>query len=417
MLFRHLPEYMYATQQHRSFLKALDITETQPGPVLHDIGILLEMMQEAPLKLSATYRLSRTQLEDINARLHRPIQVALKRPQQKSYPPILGLYLLLRASGLTLVDETGKHPNMFINEDIYEQWQNLNRVERFGHLLESWLTRGDINIVGAGESSPFHSFLRNFEHIIRFYGDIPEKGLQVAGDKNVAKWFHISPEWHNLGLMLEFGWIRVEDSQPEPGSGWNIERIYRTDTGDAMIAVLLSNFFSDVDAMLELDYADDIPVGILQPALESYFPEWKQTVNIEPGEFQDGTFIFKVSLGKVWRRIEISAQHTLETLASTILSAFAFDHDHLYEFSYRDQFGAVETVSHPYMDMPPFTPEVAIGDVPLSKGQSMTFLFDFGDRWEFGVKLEQIDPTRTKKRVGVIEEHGDPPEQYPNLEW
>jgi hypothetical protein len=66
------------------------------------------MMREAPLKLSATYRLSQTQLEDINTQLNRPIQVALKRPQQKSYPSISGLYLLLRASGLPLVDETRK---------------------------------------------------------------------------------------------------------------------------------------------------------------------------------------------------------------------------------------------------------------------------------------------------------------------
>ncbi len=36
----------------------------------------------------------------MNERLSEPIQLDLKRPQQKSYPPINGLYLLLRASGL-----------------------------------------------------------------------------------------------------------------------------------------------------------------------------------------------------------------------------------------------------------------------------------------------------------------------------
>lgn len=417
-MFEHLPEHMQVTQQHRSFLKTLEITETQPGPVLHDIGVLLEMMQTAPLDLTATYRLSRTQLDDINERLHQPIQVALKRPQQKSYPPILGLYLLLRASGLTQVDETGKRPKMFIVKNVYEQWQDLNLVERFGHLLETWLLRGHLEMVGAGDSSILPRILpRNLEHIIRFYADIPEDGLRVAGDRNVEEWLYMDPEWHNLGLMLEFGWIRVEDSEPEPGAGWKIERIYRTDVGDAMIAMLISDFFSDLDSLFKLSDSNGTTFGVFQSTFKLYFPEWNQTLTLEQEAFQEGTFTFKVSLGKVWRRIEIGAQNTLEELAWAILSAFKFDRDHLYEFTYRDRFGATERVSHPYMDTPPFTSEVLVGDVPLSKGQSMTFLFDFGDNWKFHVKLEQIDLMHTEKDVRVIEEHGDPPEQYPNLGW
>jgi hypothetical protein len=415
-MFGFLPEHMQPTQQHKSFLKALQVTETQPGPLLHDINVLLEMLQVAPLDLTATYRLSRTQLEAINERLHHPIQVALKRPQQKSYPAILGLYLLLRASGLTQVDETGIKPRMLINEAIYEQWQNLKLVERFGHLLETWLLRAHSDVVGAGRSSGVFSFPRNVEKMVRFYKDIPAEGLQVAGNRNVEELLYIAPEWHNLGLMLEFGMVRVEDSEPEAGKGWNIQRIYRTDVGDAILPVLVSDFFSDLDYLFELE-DKGATIGALQPTLQPYFPEWQQTLTIKQDEFQEGTFTFKVSLGKVWRRIEIGAQHSLDALASTILNAFAFDNDHLYLFTYRNQFGAAEEVFHPYMDEPPFTSEVRVGEVPLSEGQSMTFLFDFGDNWEFKVQLEQIDPTRIEKVLRVIEEHGEPPEQYPNIDW
>lgn len=303
MMFGHLPEHMQVTRQYKSFMKALQITQTQPGPVLHDIGVLLEMMQTTPLDLTTTYRLSRTQLEAINKQLHRPIRVALKRPQQKSYPPILGLYLLLHASGLTQVDETGSRPQMFIEENMYAQWQKLNPVEQFGYLLEAWLLRGHIDSVGAGYSPRFQSIPRNFEDVVRFYLRIPEEGLQVTGDRDVENWLHIIPKWHNLGLMLEFGMIRVEDSEPEPGNGWKIERIYRTDVGDAMLAILYSDFFSNREHLFELEYTGGAPVGILQPVLKAYFPECNQTLTIQQGQFRQGTFTFKVSLGKVWRRL------------------------------------------------------------------------------------------------------------------
>jgi hypothetical protein len=54
-----------------------------------------------------------------------------------------------------------------------------------------------------------------------------------------------------------------------------------------------------------------------------------------------------------------------------------------------------------------------IGDVPLRTGQTMTFLFDFGDNWEFDVTLEQVDPDRVSEKSIVLESHGASPEQYP----
>jgi hypothetical protein len=55
-----------------------------------------------------------------------------------------------------------------------------------------------------------------------------------------------------------------------------------------------------------------------------------------------------------------------------------------------------------------------VGDVPLRVGQKMTYLYDFGDCWEFEVTLEQVDQDTTVKKLRVLEMHGNPPEQYPN---
>jgi hypothetical protein len=54
-----------------------------------------------------------------------------------------------------------------------------------------------------------------------------------------------------------------------------------------------------------------------------------------------------------------------------------------------------------------------VGDVPLRIGQTMTYLFDFGDCWEFDVSLEQVDPERVIEDSVILEAYGEPPEQYP----
>jgi hypothetical protein len=91
-----------------------------------------------------------------------------------------------------------------------------------------------------------------------------------------------------------------------------------------------------------------------------------------------------------------------------------FDSDHLYEFIYRDRFGAKVEAHHPFMDEGPWTTEVRIGDVPLKVGESMRLVYDFGDNWQFDVKLERIDPpNRRMKTPKILEKHGKAPEQYP----
>jgi len=60
-----------------------------------------------------------------------------------------------------------------------------------------------------------------------------------------------------------------------------------------------------------------------------------------------------------------------------------FDADHLYEFIYVDRLGATQAVGHPSCEEGPFTDQVRVGELPLQPGQSMRFVFDFGDNWQF----------------------------------
>jgi len=72
------------------------------------------------------------------------------------------------------------------------------------------------------------------------------------------------------------------------------------------------------------------------------------------------------------------------------------------------------SASGPYCDDGVPANEVPIGELPLSPGQSMNLVYDFGDNWQFDVKLERIDPPNKRmKKPRVLEKHGKAPEQYP----
>jgi hypothetical protein len=413
-MFSLPPEELKLSPEHKQVLRNLSIDETHPGTILHDFDAMLNFLRESPLPLTAGHQLPLRALSEINSRLAHPLQLGLKRPQQKSYAHIHGLYLLVRASGLTHVDETGKKPVLVIDEEIYQSWVGLNLTERYGCLLEVWLIRGHPEIIGE-RGSRLWLIPENFRQSMSFYTRIPGDGVAVAGDRNMEDWLKYSPGWHNLGLLELFGLIRIQHGSPEPGQGWRIDRIHRSPVGDALLAVLYSGFFEDIDNILELEEEEKISFGVLQPALQPYFPEWKNNLSIPEWAFRDGTYVFRVSLGPVWSRIAIGAKRSLDDLASIILQSVQFDSDHLYQFSYPTRFGFVQNVNHPYLDEEPFTDEVLIGDVPLRVGQTMTYLFDFGDNWEFDVTLERVDPEETNKKTHILETHGKPPEQY--LYW
>jgi hypothetical protein len=158
-----------------------------------------------------------------------------------------------------------------------------------------------------------------------------------------------------------------------------------------------------------------------QSRLQPYFPDWRETLPLPETIMRDGLHVFKVSLGRVWRRIAIPGEMTLEILSEAILDAFDFDNDHLHLFRYRNRFGIFEEVKHPYTEESPSTAEVKVGELPLRPGSMLEYLFDFGDNWLFKVWLEKLEPVNPKLRKPMmIEERGQVRPQYPNLddeEW
>jgi hypothetical protein len=399
------------SRQHERLLRKTVVNESGPGTILHDFKAFLAFVEEGELPLTGTHQLPQRALADLNTRLARPLQIGLTRPLQKSYPHVHGLYLLLRASGLTLVEGTDRKPLLGVDGAVRQVWDGLNPAERYCTLLETWLVRGHPQIIGERGRGWFR-VPETFRKVQWFFHRVPDEGLPVAGNKEAEDSLRYWPGLHNLALLELFGLVEVGHGPPEQGKGWYIETVERTPWGDALLAALRAGFFDNVDNLLALESEEKAPFGVLQQALQPYFPAWQKNLPVPEWTFREGVHVFKVSLGRIWRRIAIPDRLTLDDLASAILNAVRFDHDHLYRFSYRNRFGVEDQIHHPYSDEGPSADEVEIGDVPLRVGQTMTFLFDFGDMWEFDVALEHVDPEIKIQKPVVLEKHGDPPKQY-----
>jgi len=137
-----------------------------------------------------------------------------------------------------------------------------------------------------------------------------------------------------------------------------------------------------------------------------------------------GTQVFRVSLNpKLYRDIEIQSSKKLYDLASAIVAAFGFDFDHAFGFYSLLKGNILQSpVKYElFADMADMDIESEAGSVKRTRiseafhkiGYKMTFLFDYGDNWEFrveligkGVKERGVKYPRVRKEVGRA------PEQY-----
>jgi hypothetical protein len=392
------------------------ITETEPGPIVGDFETFLDFI--TPHNVFAAGKnnlLPMNALAELNARMTRPIEIRLKRPMQKSYPNLQGLFLLARASGIMRVQRVKTGALLVLDSRAMASWTSLNPTEKYFALLEAWWLRASMEMVGerSGRGAGFqHDLLMRINNL-------PSEGLKV--DKKESEYL---PYWglHHISLMDMFGLAHVKHGEPQEGKGWIISEIKRTEFGQALTQLIWLGF--PFRRVLDIAFGEDddgetkaggaIVFDSYRELMSPYFPEWQNSLTLpQEVEYRDGLFTFKISLGKLWRRIVIPANLTLEDLNNAIQRAIKFDNDHLHCFIYKDPFGRSIRVNHPYMDDPPFSDQTRIGDTPLRPGETMKYIFDFGDNWQFDILLEAIDPPNPKvKEARVIESHGKAPNQY-----
>jgi len=408
------------TGAHKQLLRARTIDRDGPGAVLHDFQTLLDFVGPQGVKAAGKYNLLPLDVLDaLDQRLSRPLRLGLKRPQLRSHPYLQGLHLLLRASGLTRVEGTGEKARLVVDPAARAAWDRLNPTEQYFTLLEAWLRVGRPEMVGE-RGGGFGRMPGMFAECLMAWRSIPHEGLQFDLRRPLDVYLptRLGRDFYQVALMDLFGLVEV-DHPNSPVQPWCPASLRHTPFGDAVFTLLSVQVFSL--GRLRRGEEDEGAVagpafGRWQSLFQPYFPEWRQVWSVPKPEAREGTFVFRVSLGKVWRRIAIPAAQSLDSLVSGVLKSVNFDYDHLYEISYRDRFGATVRVMHPACDEGPWGDEVKVGEVPLEVGQSMNLLYDFGDSWRFTIKLERIEPAGKRGKPRILESHGKAPEQYPDWE-
>jgi len=400
-------------------LRSQIFDDHRPGTVLADFEMLLDCIGTGGLPVGGKYGLLPLKtLADLNARLAEPLRVAMKRPLQKSYPVLHGLYLLLRATGLGRVRGAGKDQRLVLDPETLASWQGLNPTERYFALLEAWLLHARDSMVGERDNAFLGTHLFD---AMQLFGAIDEN--QGSAGELLQDHYHNRYQGAgcNLPLMALFGLVDLEQGAPGPKGEWRVQTVRRRPFGQALLAAAFTASAGVDRGPSEEEEPEDevvgrpVPVfGILQAGLADYFPAWRNDLILSVEEFREGVHVFRASLGRVWRQIAVAGATTLDDLAYAILGAFKFDSDHLYCFLLRDPFGVQVSVNAPYMEEGPWTPEILVGEVPLEVGQAMLFVFDFGDNWRFTVTLEEVRaPDQGLTNPAVLGGKGEAPEQYP----
>ncbi|MDO9142300.1 MAG: hypothetical protein Q7U38_18435, partial [Methylobacter sp.] len=386
-------QFLFTPEQIK-LLKEQPLSETQPGTLLKDFNSLLAFIGDQGIAVSEKSQLFATNtLPALNQILTHPLDVKLTRPQQKSFPHLNALYLLLRSSGLAYIAAYNKKPKLMLNEEVFTNWKKLTPTECYFSLLKAFITQATEGIIGErgdDRGDCFRQCVMFFQYKLSKVTDI---------DRNNRYSLRFSPGLHNLALMELFGFITTECDANEK-ENWPLSSIKATDWGRTLL-----NYY-DID--------EDEP-DAWEAEIKKYIPAWKKRLlQLEYKPTEEGAYIFKVSLGKASCKLGVPAKLDFDSLALNILRVFNFDNDHLYEFIYKNQYGVEERIVHPYMnDAEFFTDECTVGYLPLYEGMNFVFHFDFGDDWEFNIQVEAMPSAELNfTELTLIEKRGTPPKQY-----
>lgn len=372
------------------------------GTIITDMDNFLKFIKEKNLTISGKAKLLPTYcLPELNTLMSHQLKLKLKREQQISYPHIGSLYTLSRRLGLVQIVKVKSEHYLVLNEKSLDSYNKLNSTEKYFTLMQIWLLCDDDKF----RKNMFSTHIS----LLIFINEKLQDILVLNNAREQDEKLYII-KLYNLSLLEMFGMVTIEDSDDDlRKKSWAISKIAITNLGKK-ISKILSSF-----KRLNIEYKED--VSLFYSKIKSVFPEWKTYFEREIKETNNNLYFFKISLTKnIWRKISIQGSNNLDGLAHMILSVYNFDYTHLYQFKYINSYGVEKHANHSECLDGPYADDIKIGDIDILVGDSMEFLYDFGDCWKFDIQLEKIDNDLKIDNVTLIESVGESPKQYDDEE-
>ena len=368
----------------------------------------------------------------INSRLYYKREVDKPHYQQEHYPA-LNLLFTLAIEGQLFKKVKNEKGNISLHgTNKLESFRQLNDCEQYCFLLETYWCCYDFasqfdSMIWSADLYPLQELFNAF--------------LQVGpGNSITSKYDHTNSSLcclfsldHPVILQLATFDLCSYELNEEASSPYDdrLKSIAPTLFGIEICSLLLRQGFRyQPQELFPLPYRAlaaklDMykPKKGLHKVLAKAFPAGAVTQTIEDESLikQPGTYYFKIALKKkLWRIIKLAHPHSLYDLHLAIEDAFEFDEEHLYAFyldigELKRRRGRYGIYCSEFEDEVFNVEDAVIGTCGFYPGQSMTYLFDFGDQIIFDITLLKIDTTEPLPHSPVmVDQKGELPEPAPD---
>ncbi|MEW9676964.1 plasmid pRiA4b ORF-3 family protein [Lentibacillus sp. L22] len=414
---------------------------TFPSDLVNDFEQYINYILKHPMELTKTKAyIPSKQLPDLNSLLSIKAKNKTNRPQQEQYPYIHFLYHLALASRILEKAPITANQLKLQGTNRWMQFQKLTFTEKYFVLLETfWVDANWAKMLGEHRNQIHHMFATVCKQLL------DDKQIDFGSKTMLA---NLTRCWNHFFLHIEwFGfWVCEKDQEQIDKYGkkndFYAKSISLTPFGENMLRILLESRDITVwNIPLRVEYGEVNPVpGSALPdmpsekrtvnkkkpeafhhAFDGLFPkrDLSQTLPRDSGTYTPGLYTFHVMWHvKVWRKITISSEHTMQDLHKAIIQAFNFDDEHLYSFFMDGEKWSPNCIASPNDDSGANAANIQIGSAGLHEGQHFMYLYDYGDEWIFTVTLENIAPLEGEPTAPVIiAEKGSAPEQYWDEEY
>lgn len=320
-----------------------------------------------------------------------------RTPQYKYL--LLNFFYYLALAGKVLKIDYSHSIKYLIQGKNYEAYKKLSEVEKYLFLLETFWLDCDLEKMQAPKND------NNIEdNLEKYLSRLVDNQDLIVNDQ--LKYF--------LGSFIKY--LTYLGLWQE-----DFLKLKLTEAGKSIIPVLLYKWSLEdynIPLLRKMGYESGIygaRMAYQEPFWVDFanlFPEVNGTIPRMVVEDISGNYIFKIKLGKIWRRVKIAASATLADLHLIIQEVFNFDDDHLYSFFMSNKpwdepgYGRIEEGRG--FD----AAGKKLSELGLEIGQKFIYIFDYGTEWRFEIKTESFLDEVEIKQGELVDAKGENPEQY-----
>jgi hypothetical protein len=320
-----------------------------------------------------------------------------RTPQYKYL--LLNFFYYIALAGKILKIDYSRSTKHLIQGQNFEAYKKLSETEKYLFLLEAFWLDCDLEKMQAPKKD--NNIETNLE---RYLSRLLNNQALIVNDQ--LKYY--------LGSFLKY--LAYLGFWQE-----DFLKLKLTKAGESIIPVLINNWSLE-DYNIPLLRKMGYEFGIYGARMAYQEPFWINFADLFPkingtiprvvGENISGNYIFKIKLGKIWRKIKIAASATLADLHLEIQEVFDFDDDHLYSFFMSNKpwdgpgYGRIEEGKS-------FNAaEKKLFELGLEIGQEFLYIFDYGTEWRFKIKAESFMDEVEIEQSELVDAKGENLDQY-----